>query len=54
MSDDMQWALLMLGAEYILEPDAELSRDDVVKFIEGSPYSHVASEFEDGFLLPKD
>jgi cysteine synthase len=54
MSEDMRWALTMLGAEYILEPDAELSQEDVVAFIKSSPYAHVADQFKADFLLPKN
>jgi hypothetical protein len=51
LSEDMAAALMLLEVEYARAPNTTLTADEVRAFIRGTPYAHVAEEFEDYFLF---
>ena len=51
MSDDMAEALMLLAVEYSDCPETTLTEEQVRDFIRTTPFSHVAEDFRDYYLL---
>jgi len=51
MPDDMAEALMLLMVEYSDKPEATMTAEQVRVFIRTTPFSHVADDFRDYYLL---